>query len=81
MLYALPLLDKALAGMDAHLVNAVHDELVLEVAEADVPGVQLALEAAMTTGFETVFPEARALGLCKGLVEAHAGRDWVEAKP
>jgi DNA polymerase-1 len=76
LLAALGRLPKALAGLDAQLVNAVHDELVLEAAEADAPAATEALTGAMVGGYLDVFPE----GPTVGLVEAHAARTWAEAK-
>jgi DNA polymerase-1 len=76
LLAALGRLPQALAGLDAQLVNAVHDELVLEVAEANAPAAAEALTGAMVGGFLDVFPEGPAVGL----VEAHIGRTWALAK-
>lgn len=67
----------ALAGLDARPVNLIHDEVVLEVVEADVPAAKVALSAAMVEGLLAIFPDA-----CTGdLVEAHEGDNWEAAKP
>ena len=76
LLEALIALPAALSGLDAHLVNHVHDEIILECAEADAIAAQQALTEAMVKGFQTLFPEAR----MPGLVEAHVGSNWAEAK-
>lgn len=79
LLAALARLDHHLSGLDARLVNVVHDEIVLEVAEAEAEPAKRALEAAMTEGFLSVFPDAEAI--TRGLVEAHHGPNWAAAKP
>jgi DNA polymerase I-like protein with 3'-5' exonuclease and polymerase domains len=71
-------LEDALAGLDARLVNVVHDELVLEVAEGDATAVKAAVERAMVEGFLAVFPDGA--GVTAGLVEAKAGPNWAAAK-
>lgn len=80
MLAALPLLDKALSGIDAKPVNAIHDELVLDVAAEEVDRAKAALMEAMTAGFAAIFPEAEGLGTLRDLVEAHDGDNWETAK-
>lgn len=76
MLAALAALDRRLKGLDAKLVNVVHDELVLEVAADQAPAAKTAVEEAMVEGMLSVFPRAN----CNGLVEAHSGPNWAEAK-
>ncbi len=78
LLAALARLEDALAGLDARLVNVVHDELVLEVAEKDAAAVRTGVERAMAEGFLAVFPDGAAV--TSGLVEAKAGPNWAEAK-
>ena len=73
---ALARLDKYLDGLDACLVNVVHDELIVEAADNDAPAAKAALERAMTEGFLEVFPEAST----RDLVEAKIGKSWAEAK-
>jgi DNA polymerase I-like protein with 3'-5' exonuclease and polymerase domains len=73
---ALGRLPRALAGLDAQLVNAVHDELVLDCAAADAEPAAQALTQAMVDGFQGVFPDGPTLGL----VDAHQGPTWAAAK-
>jgi DNA polymerase-1 len=47
---AMILLDDALAGMDAKLVNTVHDELVVECAAEACEDVRAIVDRAMTAG-------------------------------
>ena len=77
LLVALAALPKALAGLDAKPIIHVHDEIVLEVADRDVPAAKRALQDAMTTGFRALFPDHADM---PGLVEAHAGPTWFDAK-
>lgn len=58
------------------LLNTVHDEVILECPEGDVTGAKNFVEKCMYSGFEKVFPGA----ITNGLVEAHAGKTWAEAK-
>ena len=76
MLAALAALDRRLKGLDAKLVNVVHDEIVLEVAADQAAAAKTAVEEAMVEGMLSVFPRAD----CNGLVEAHSGCNWAEAK-
>ncbi len=78
LLAALARLEDALAGLDARLVNVVHDELVLEATEGDATSVKTAVEQAMAEGFLAVFPDGA--GATQGLVEAKAGPNWAAAK-
>ena len=76
LLAALAALDRRLKTLDAKLVNVVHDELVLEVAADQAPAAKTAVEEAMVEGMLSVFPRAN----FNGLVEAHSGCNWAEAK-
>jgi DNA polymerase I len=78
LLSALAELDKALAasGLDIKLVNIIHDEIVLEVAEANAEPAARLLEKAMVDGMLRIFPEAET----KKLVKAKIGNNWGEAK-
>jgi DNA polymerase-1 len=76
LLAALAKLEDYLAGLDAKLVNIIHDELVLEAAEDDVANVLIAVENAMVEGMLAIFPEAST----KKLVEINTGANWAEAK-
>ena len=63
---------------DAALVNVVHDELVVECAEDCTTEVTALLEQCMTAAWLRLFPDHPAL--TRGLVEAHLGANWAEAK-
>jgi DNA polymerase-1 len=76
MLATLMILEAELAGLDAKLVNIVHDELVLEVVEADVERTKAAVVSAMTKGMLTIFPDASV----RKLVEVNSGPNWAAAK-
>lgn len=68
------LLSKALHGLDAFIINATHDEIVLEVGDADVSRAKTVLEECMTAGMLDVFPTAST----QGLVEARTGKSWAD---
>jgi DNA polymerase-1 len=74
---ALASLDRKLKGMDALLVNVVHDEVILDVAPQDAAAAKTALEKAMVEGMVAVFLAAN----IDGLVDAHSGENWEAAKP
>lgn len=76
LMAALALLPRYLNGLDAKLVNIVHDEIALEVADSDLERAKAALEKAMIEGMRVVFPNAST----KNLVEAKSGKNWAEAK-
>jgi DNA polymerase-1 len=76
LLATLAILDAHLSGLDAKLVNIVHDELVLEVAEADVERAKAAVVSAMTEGMLAIFPDASV----RDLVEVNSGPNWAAAK-
>ena len=76
LLATLDQLDTHLDGIDALLVNLVHDEIVLDVAEAVTDLAKEAVKEAMVEGLLSQFPNASTVNL----VEVHAGRDWAEAK-
>lgn len=78
LLSALCCLDKHLHGIDARLVNVVHDEFILEVAENDVEAAKKALSEAMKEGFLRIFPDAG--DYISGLVEAKSANNWADAK-
>jgi DNA polymerase I-like protein with 3'-5' exonuclease and polymerase domains len=79
---ALAAIDQELfdAGIDGGPVAWIHDEILLEVPEADAPRAKALLERAMTAAFEETFPGSRELGLLNGLVEAAIGSNWADAK-
>jgi len=76
MLAALIELDREIAesGLDIKLVNNIHDEVVLEVAEAEAQQAARVLEKAMVNGMLYVFPEAETVGL----VEASVRDSWAK---
>ena len=76
LLAALGALEKHLKGIDAKLINIVHDEIVLEVASEHSNEAVVALEAAMMEGMLTIFPKAST----KNLVDVNTGPSWAEAK-
>jgi DNA polymerase I-like protein with 3'-5' exonuclease and polymerase domains len=79
---ALTAIDQALfdAGIDGGPIAWVHDEILLEVPEADAPRAKELLETAMVDAFEETFPGSREMGLLNGLVEAAIGDNWAELK-
>jgi DNA polymerase-1 len=76
LMAALSRLPKCLKGIDAKLVNIVHDEIVLEVDNKDIDCAKAALEKAMVEGMLAVFPQAST----RNLVESKSGNNWAEAK-
>jgi DNA polymerase I len=75
---ALEAIDRLLfeQGIAGGPVAWLHDELVLEVPEADAPRAKELLEQAMTDAFAEIFPGAP----LQGLVEAKIGDNWSEVK-
>ena len=71
-------LPQQLQGLDARLVNHVHDEIILSVAAGDEMAAATALEQAMVNGFLAIFPNGEAL--LPGLVEVKTGANWAETK-
>jgi len=69
---ALAEIDTALEGLDAEPILVVHDEIVLECAEADAEAAKERLEAAMVRGFLEIFPD----GETRGLVGSKISRIW-----
>jgi DNA polymerase-1 len=69
------LLD-ALRGLDSVPLACIHDEVILDVAEADVPAAEVAVREAMERGMRDVFPKAPLIKL----VEAKHGASWGAAK-
>ena len=62
------------AGLDAVPVAVVHDEVIVEAAEADAPEAARLVEEGMVAGMLDVFPEAAT----NGLVEARVGGSWAD---
>jgi DNA polymerase-1 len=70
----LPGLLARVGGLDAVPVAVVHDEIVLEAAEAHAPAAGKVLETAMILGMADIFPGATTTGL----VEVSYGRSWAD---
>jgi DNA polymerase I len=70
---ALGKLLAALAGLDACPVLFVHDEIILEVAEADAEEAARRLEMVMTEAFVELFPEGTDM---VDLVGVKTGKTW-----
>ena len=76
LMHTLSLLPKKINGHNIRLVNAIHDELVFEVS--DTVTSKKIVEDSMTEGFLRLFPQAG--DMTEGLVEAHTGQNWQQAK-
>jgi DNA polymerase-1 len=76
MLRAIPLVFRRLRGINGGMVACVHDELLLEVAEADAETARGILEASMIEAFEATFPGAP----LNKVVEVKVGKTWKEVK-
>jgi DNA polymerase I-like protein with 3'-5' exonuclease and polymerase domains len=63
-------------GIDGGPVAWLHDEIVLEVPQADANRASALLVTAMAGAFTETFPGAPLVGL----VQAHCGTDWASAK-
>ncbi|MFN2270317.1 MAG: DNA polymerase, partial [Anaerolineae bacterium] len=77
---AIQRVQQAIQGTDAHLVNFVHDELVLEVRADLVEQVRGLVQDAMTTAFLELFTDYDPAPLANGLVEIGVGQNYAEAK-
>ncbi len=75
---ALATIDAALfeAGIEGGPVAAPHDEIVLEVPQADAARAAVLLKEAMTSAFAATFPGAP----LRDLVAVKIGRSWAETK-
>ena len=73
LLEALVRVDRALPGA---LVLSIHDEILLEVPEAEAEAAAATLAECMTEAFTKWFPDAPT----KDLVEAKIGRCWAKPK-
>lgn len=78
LMVAMTLLEAELRDLDAALVNVIHDELVVECTEDSTADVTALLEHCMTAAWLRLFPNYPTL--TRGIVEAHAGANWAEAK-
>ncbi len=63
---------------ECHLVNVIHDELLLEVIESQTSTYASLAQEAMEKAFLDIFPNAKTY--LKGLVEANIGQNWGELK-
>jgi len=61
---------------DGHLLNAVHDEILVECPGDRVAAIAHALRPCMEEGMRRVFPNAT----LTGLVEVGHGQSWGDAK-
>jgi DNA polymerase I-like protein with 3'-5' exonuclease and polymerase domains len=79
---ALEAIDQSLfnEGIDGGPVAWLHDEIILEVPEAEAPRANELLERAMIDAFEQTFPGSRELGLLNSLVEVRIGINWAAVK-
>lgn len=75
LLAALAALD--VESLGGHLVNIVHDELIVECEPEQAGAVSSEVERAMVAGFLAIFPT----GSTRDLVDAHSGPNWAAAKP
>ncbi len=71
-------LPAALSDMDAKIVNIIHDEILLEVAEQDAEAATAALSTTMESAFLSLFPEQQAL--IGHLVDCRTGKTWADVK-
>ena len=76
LLYALTVLPRNLEGLDAKILLSIHDEILLEVPEANAKAASDALVDAMTEAFKMVVRTDR----LEYLVDVHIGTNWLEAK-
>jgi DNA polymerase I len=74
---ALARLPAALAGLDAHPVIIIHDEIILDVSDADAEEAKIRLANVMAEAFLAVFPEAVNMS---DLTEAAIGDTWADTK-
>lgn len=63
---------------ECQLVNVIHDEILLEVADNRVSDFMEKAIQAMEEAFIDVFPASKPY--LKGLVEAKCGKTWAETK-
>lgn len=75
---ALTIVERLLfnAGIEGGPVAWLHDEILLEVPEANAEKAATLLQQAMIEAFLETFPGAPT----EGLVEPTIGRNWAEAK-
>lgn len=69
-------LRRRLRGIDAFIINTVHDEIIIECAKGLEEKVKTLLTQSMQAGLRALFKGAS----LNGLAEAAIGKDWAEAK-
>ena len=74
---ALTRLPAALAGLDAHLVIIVHDEIILDTSEADTAVAAERLADVMAKAFLAIFSEAENMS---GHTETAIRDTWADTK-
>jgi DNA polymerase-1 len=67
-------------GLPAHLINFVHDELVLEVRDDCIEEISQLLTTTMTQAFLDLFKDYNPEPLSSALVEVGIGPNYAEAK-
>jgi DNA polymerase I-like protein with 3'-5' exonuclease and polymerase domains len=79
LLIAMAQVDRAVCPYPARLCLSVHDELLIELADAPdvIAAVRTIVVQEMTAAFLQVFPDAPTIGL----VEPTIGRNWGEQIP
>ena len=76
LLAALGQLSELLEDLDADIILAIHDEIIIEAAQEDAEAAGNALATAMEQGFLEIFPD----GPLNGLVKLRQGKTWAELK-
>lgn len=78
MLHSIVDIQKAIdvSNFPYKIVNCVHDEVLVEVPKDRVEHAKKMIEYSMQYGFLEVFPN----GITRGIVDAHSGPSWGEAK-
>lgn len=75
---ALHLTFQSLKGTSGRLINAVHDEILVECAEKEADQVRGVVIACMNQAFTDIFPNHAYM--TADLVEANIGRSWADTK-
>lgn len=65
LLVALARLTERLENLDAHIVLAIHDEIIIEAAQKNAEAAGNALATATEKGFFGIFPKGPVNGLVK----------------
>mgnify|MGYP006100171661 CR=1 FL=1 len=64
--------------LGGHPVIIIHDEIIMEVGEANAEEAKRQLSVVMAEAFLSVFPAAITMS---GLTESAVGDTWVDTKP